>query len=391
MRLMGIKLAKRRGFYRNDENAGVIRNCQCRDQTNNFPESANFSFVSGSADGVFQTRTMKTKILYIERKLSESVSIERVFRQVAENLSKEKFAVFFDRLLFPNDTWSTFKNLLFYRKPLADIYHITGHIHYIALIFPVKNTILTVHDVRILYIRRGIRRFVLKKMLLDFPIRRLKYITAISEATKKEIIRYTKCDEKKIRVIENPLPSSISPEKIKKFNSACPTILQIGTTDNKNLENLIEALEGINCRLKIVGRIGAPVKKLLNDRRIDYENAYNLNDSEIRSEYEKADLVAFCSTYEGFGLPVIEAQAMGKPLITSNIEPLKEVAGGAAVLIEPSDVSSIRNGILELINNADLRKNLVNKGFENVKRFAPTRISEMYENLYLEVLENSRM
>ncbi|MBA2495473.1 MAG: hypothetical protein H0V31_12355, partial [Acidobacteria bacterium] len=75
---------------------------------------------------------MKKRLLYIERKLSESVSIEKVFRQIAKSLSQEKFEIFFDQLPYYATTISTFKNLLLYRRPKADIYHITGHIHFIA-------------------------------------------------------------------------------------------------------------------------------------------------------------------------------------------------------------------------------------------------------------------
>lgn len=333
---------------------------------------------------------MKTKILYIERKPFESVSIERVFRQIAKSLSKELFEVFFDQLPFSNDTVSIVKNLIFYRQPPADIYHITGQIHYIALILPKKNTVLTVHDVRILYIRKGLRRYILKKLLFDLPVKRLKYITAISEATKKEIVFYTKCDEKKIRVIENPLSESIFRKDIKKFNSECPLILQIGTTDNKNVNNLIKALKGIKCRLKIIGEMSAEIIELLKNNQIFYENAAGLNDLDIRNEYEKADIVAFCSTYEGFGLPIIEAQAMGKPVVTSSLDPMKKVAGAAAVLIDPYKISSIREGILQIINDENLRKSLVEKGFENIKRFDSAYIAGLYENLYMEIIKNNQ-
>ena len=64
---------------------------------------------------------------------------------------------------------------------------------------------MTIHDLGFLHTRKGLRRFVLKKLFLDFPVKKLKYVTAISEATKNEIIKFTNCDEKKIRLIENPI------------------------------------------------------------------------------------------------------------------------------------------------------------------------------------------
>ena len=331
---------------------------------------------------------MKTKILYIERKPSESVSIERVFKQIAKSLSKKRFEVLFDHVPFSNDTISTIKNLILYRNPTADIYHITGHIHYIALLLPKKCTVLTIHDVRILYIRKGIRRYILKKLFFDLPVKRLRYITAISEATKREIILHTNCDEKKIRVIENPLMDSVFLKDVKKFNKKYPLILQIGTTDNKNLENLIRALKDIDCCLRIIGSLDSEIVKLLRDNQINYENDFGLDDSEIRNEYEKADIVAFCSTYEGFGLPIIEAQAMGKPVITSNLDPMKEVAGNAAVLVNPFDFESIRSGFLQIINDENLRNDLIEKGLENIRRFESKHIADLYENLYLEIMDN---
>ena len=330
---------------------------------------------------------MQKKILYIERKLSESVSIEKVFRQIAKSLSNEKFQTEFEQVPYDNDTISTLKNLIFFRKSKADIYHITGHIHYIGLILPKNNTVLTIHDLRILYIRKGLRRFILKKLLFDLPIARLKYITAISEATKKEIIFHTKCAADKIRVIENPLTVQLIEKKRKVFNAKCPRILQIGTTSNKNLGNLIKALEGIECNLIIIGRLDSEIQDLLEKKRIKFENKTKLDDEEIRNEYDNADIVTFCSTYEGFGMPIIEAQARRTPIVTSNVSPMTEVAGDAAVLVDPMDAKSIRNGILRIINNENERNNLVDKGIENVKRFAPNYIAGLYENLYREIIE----
>ena len=334
---------------------------------------------------------MKTKILYIERKPYESVSIERVFGQIASKLSKKLYDVSFEQLPYSHDTISTIKNLIFYRHSKADIYHVTGHIHYIALILPKKNTVLTVHDLRILYIRKGLRRFILKKLFFDLPFKRLKYITAISEATKQEIIFFTNCPADKIQVIENPLPVEPIAEKKKEFNKQCPRILQIGTTSNKNIKNLIKALKGINCQLVIIGKLDEEAQHLLSENEINFENKLVLGDLEIRNEYEKADIVTFCSTYEGFGLPIIEAQAMRTPVVTSNLSPMREVAGDAAVLVEPDDIQCIRNGILQVIENKIIRADLVEKGINNIKRFESKTIAEKYEKLYREVEINENL
>jgi glycosyltransferase involved in cell wall biosynthesis len=227
-------------------------------------------------------------------------------------------------------------------------------------------------------------------LFLDLPVKRLKYITAISEATKNEIIKYTNCAAEKIRLIENPLRENFLAETDKEFNSNCPTILQIGTAPNKNVINLVRALKDIKCRVKIIGRVDTELMNELKHNRIDFEQNFDLADAEIKDEYAKADIVAFCSTYEGFGLPVIEAQAMRTAVITSNISPLREVSGGAAMLVNPSNVSEIRKGILRLINDKIYRKNLLEKGLENAKRFEPKAIAGLYENLYQEMIKAGR-
>jgi len=329
---------------------------------------------------------MKPKILYVERKPSTAVSIEKVFRQLAKCLSKNNFSIAFQQLEFPNDALGTIKNLLFYKKTKADIYHITGHIHYIALVLPKDKTILTVHDAGILHIRSGLRRFILKKILFDLPIKKLKFITAVSEATKREIVYYTKCHESKIKVIENPLQEHFYLTRKKFFNSRCPIILQIGTTANKNLKNLINALEGVTCRLKIIGELPEEIKSLLTEKKITYENKSNLNNEQIKSEYAESDIVTFCSTFEGFGLPIIEAQAMLTPVITSNISPMKEVAGDAAALADPTDYNSIRRCILQIINDDYYRENLVKNGIVNVKKYKPETIAALYADIYQEII-----
>lgn len=328
---------------------------------------------------------MKTKVLFVERKPSHAVSIEKVFRQVAESISKEAFEIGFQQLEYPNDVYGTVKNLFLYKKSKADIYHVTGHVHYICLVLPKNRTILTVHDVGILHIRSGLRRFVLKKLLFDLPLKRLKYITAVSEATKREIVQHIKCSPDKIRVIENPLQKQFYATTKKEFDETFPLILQIGTTANKNLPRLFEALEGISCQLTIVGQIDSETARLLKEKKIVYRNKLNLSNEEIRDEYANADMVTFCSTFEGFGLPIIEAQAMLTPVVTSDISPLREVAGAGAALAEPDNPNCIRNCILRIIKNKEYRKEIVASGTENIKRFRAETIAASYEKLYREV------
>lgn len=332
-------------------------------------------------------RPMEFSVEFIERKVSETSSIENVFRQVAKGLSKLGIESHFEKVPFGHSLIDILKNLVTYRQGKADIYHITGHIHYMALVLPVENTVLTIHDLVILRIRTGFRRFVLKKLLFDLPVKRLKYITVISEATKRELIACTNCPEEKIRVIENPVRDDFIAKKNRPFDSECPVILQVGTSPVKNLPKLIAALEGIKCRLRIIGPLDEAQTRILKESRIEFENRTGLTDAQLRDEYLGADIVAFCSTYEGFGLPIIEAQATGTPLITSDLSPMREVAGDGALLVHPYEPVRIRNAVMTLINEPSIRESIVKKGSLNVQRFSSDRIAGQYAELYFAMKE----
>lgn len=195
---------------------------------------------------------MPKRILYVERKASSYVSIEKAFRGIAENLSSD-FSYEFQQAPFGTRIWHTLCNLLLFRKRAADVYHITGGIHYLALLFSPRNTVLSIMDVRFMYNESGIRYWLLKKLYLDWPIRRLKYITAISEQTKAEIVQYSGCESDKIRVLELPLLVKEVDTETSSFNADLPTILQVGTMPNKNVPNLARALRRIRAKLRLIG------------------------------------------------------------------------------------------------------------------------------------------
>jgi len=337
--------------------------------------------------------SMTTKIVFIERKYwSKDIkmfSIEKVFAEVSRLLPEDGFVSEFVRVPYGNSAVETIKNLISFKKPKADIYHVTGQINYMALVLPARRTVLTVHDLGFLNNGNGgwLRRYLIKKLFLDLPIRRLKYITAVSEATRDDIVATARCSPDKIRVIENPIQEDYQASGRGAFNKDRPTILQVGITENKNIPNLIEALKGISCRLKIIGELSGDLVRALTEARIDYESAVALDNEGMKAAYEEADIVAFCSTFEGFGLPIIEAQAMRTPVITSNLSPMIEVSGGAAYLADPHDAASIREGILKIISDDEFRESITRQGLENVKRFQPAAISKQYQDLYMEMLE----
>ena len=124
------------------------------------------------------------------------------------------------------------------------------------------------------------------------------------------------------------------------------------------------------------------MKYKLQESGVAYENFENLNTEEVVQRYIEADLVCFASLYEGFGMPIIEAQAVGRPLITSNLEPMKSVAATGACLIDPNSVNSIRGGILRIISDSVYRNKLITNGFTNAKQYSLDAIACRYIDLY---------
>ena len=167
------------------------------------------------------------------------------------------------------------------------------------------------------------------------------------------------------------------------INKEYPIILHIGTGSNKNIESTAIALKGFPCKLNIVGKITEGQKMLLNLYQIDYECVYGLTDDEILDAYRNCDIVNFPSLYEGFGMPIIEGQSIGRPVLTSNLSPMKEVAGNASVLVNPTCPNSIRTGYEHLLEHSD---EYIEKGFLNVKRFALAQIVGQYLDIYNKIL-----
>ena len=265
--------------------------------------------------------------------------------------------------------------------------HVTGDVNYLGLFLSRKRTIHTVLDCVYLTNSGGIKHKVLKLFWLSIPVKRSKYITAISTSTKNEILQHVPCDPGKIKVIYVAISNRFQ-RNDKLFNKENPRILQIGAAPNKNIPRLVEALEGIPCILEIIGKQNEEYEQLLKAKKIRYEYKWGLSDDEMLQRYEAADIIALVSTYEGFGMPILEGQAVGRPVITANVYSMPEVAGDAACLADPLDVTSIRNGIQKIMNDDAYRESLVQKGFENVKRFDAQKIALEYFDLYKDVYKD---
>lgn len=326
----------------------------------------------------------KMKLLYIYRHTDLGYSIGKVFHPI-ENEMKKYAEVESVNLPIPNYSLKgVWKNIRFVQKHCRrnkyDIIHITGTEHYLLPFLCGKRVVITVHDLgRLLSLKgfRKLRYWLMQVAVLKFA----KAITCISSKTFQEVQNHIILPTGKLIVIPNSIDGqfAFSP---KEFNTECPTILHIGTKPNKNLARTIMALKEIKCKMRIVGKVDKSDIDLLKMYNINYSVVCDLSDDEIVQEYKNADIINFPSYYEGFGMPIIEGQAIGRLVITSDIDPMRTVAGNGAILCNPYDIKSIRSAYLKAINDGSYRDDIIKAGSENVENYRLEYITKKYFNLY---------
>jgi glycosyltransferase involved in cell wall biosynthesis len=234
----------------------------------------------------------------------------------------------------------------------------------------------------------GSKREMTRLIWVDGPARRAARVTCISDATRAELLAIVPgLDPDKVRVVYDPIPDDYTPVPLAPVGRV-PRLLQIGTgRHNKNLNGVARAIAGLDCDLDVVGPLAPDQRELLSSLGVSYRNLVNITEEALRAVIAEADVVVFASKYEGFGLPIIEAQAIGRPVVTSTLCSMPEVAGGAAMLVDPYSIREIREAILTLLENEPLRRELVQKGLENVKRFDRRLIARQYVEIYRELWE----
>ena len=277
--------------------------------------------------------------------------------------------------------WRRVANIAWAARHRRDVNHVTGDVHYLALGLPRSRTILTIHDCHSLERLRGWKRWLLRLFWYDLPIRRSAVVTVISAETKRQLLRHVRVPEQKIEVVPNAVAPIFEPCP-RPFRAECPHILQIGTRPNKNLPRLIHALKGLKCRLKIIGPLDQELRDELARSSISYEAVTQLDEAGMFRAYCECDIVSFVSTYEGFGMPIVEAQAVERPVVTSNCSSMPEVAGAGACLVDPYNIDSIRQGFERVINDTAFRESLIKHGRANRQRFDRVEVARRYLELY---------
>jgi glycosyltransferase involved in cell wall biosynthesis len=316
----------------------------------------------------------------MRRPTPEWYSIERLYEDVRACLPPDISVQVRISRYYSRGLWGRFYDAVAASRHQGDVNHITGDVHFLTYFLSKHRTVLTVHDCGLLETLRGVRRWVFWLFWFWLPEKRCAVITVVSEATKLQLLRYLQCDPDKVWVIHNNVSTEFQSAPAS-FDTARPTLLQIGTTENKNIERLAEALNGLNCELVVIGQLNPNQQSALNLNMVRFEMRVGLSREELLGEYRRCDMLVFVSTYEGFGLPIVEANAVGRPVVTSNLLSMPEVAGDAACLVDPFDVMSIRAGIRRVIDDAQYREQLVARGFVNAERFRVESIATQYADL----------
>ena len=226
-------------------------------------------------------------------------------------------------------------------------------------------------------------------------------VIAISEQTKKDIVKFLKIPEEKIRVVyqgchqafkEKPNEEFLLQIQ-KKYNLPHRFILNVGTIEErKNLLSVVRALAGTKIPLVVVGKRTKYYKKIereIRENKVEIYFLEGLSMPELAGVYRLADIFIYPSLFEGFGIPIVEALFSETVVITSNLSCLPEAGGKDSVYINPMDICDIRAKIKFLWDNESERKYRAEKGLEFVQKFSDEEIAKNLMEVYQEVFEKS--
>ncbi|MFI5246526.1 MAG: glycosyltransferase family 4 protein [Gemmatimonadales bacterium] len=278
--------------------------------------------------------------------------------------------------------------------------------HYVLPPLVPCRSVVTIHDcIHLMFPQYLPNRLALAyaRASINLAARRAVRVLTVSESSKRDILRFVDIEPQKIDVIYNAYDErfAIEPREEdvlrvrERYQLQDPFVLYAGNVKpHKNLERLIEAFHLVRARgldqVKLV-LIGDDISKYAALRRAVHQHQLHkyvrflgyLPEETLAALYRLASVFVFPSLYEGFGLPPLEAMASGTPVVTSNVSSLPEVAGDAAVLVDPYDPTAIADGIESVLTNENLRRELRVKGLARAKQFSwedsVRRVREIYD------------
>ena len=288
----------------------------------------------------------------------------------------------------------------------VDLFHAP---HYVVSPLTTVPYVVTIHDCIHLrfpqYLPNRTGR-VYARTVMKMAARRARRVLTVSQASKEDILHFLGVPDSKVEVIYNAIDERIatppSQDEItrvcQRFQLTSPYVLYTGNIKpHKNVDRLIEAYSILRRRgfeqLKLV-IIGDDISKYPNLRRLVHRFQLHQHvrffgfvpEATLAVLYRMAAMFVFPSLCEGFGLPPLEAMAAGTPVVTSNVSSLPEVVGDAALLVDPMDAGAIAHAMARLLEDDDLRRDLIQRGYERARSFSWARSAARVREVYGEVL-----
>lgn len=260
--------------------------------------------------------------------------------------------------------------------------------------------VVTIHGLEGKFLPQSSNFFahIYRNWSIGWAVRFSTKLIAVSKNTKADIIKTYKTQSKRIQIIHEGIDTKRFKEyqKVSKYRNY---ILFVGTVQpRKNLIHLIEAFSKIKSkkyRLIIAGKLGWLYEEILAaPKRFKVEDRVHfigrVRDKNLPGLYKGAKLFVMPSITEGFGLPILEAQAAGVPILSSGKGALPEVAGKGAFFVNPFSVNDIKEGMEKILADKNLREDLVRKGLENVSKFSWKITSHNTVELLIKTVEHNK-
>lgn len=285
--------------------------------------------------------------------------------------------------------------LLYSKVPKCDIFW-SPHFNIPMLPIKARYRVVTIHDAYHLafYDQLSIFQKIYAKFFLNGALTKSHKVVTVSDFSKSEILKYTSEKfESKIRSIHNGVSGTLQ----KKQNNVVEQTVEIqknfillvgNVKPHKNLKRAILAFKKVinqniasvpsNLMLTIVGKKDGFINgdsdiqtMFVNDAELSNRIIFtgHVSDLELENLYKNALCLIFPSIYEGFGFPPLEAMVFGCPTITSNAASMPEVCGDATLYFDPYDIDDMAQKITEILSSDQLRNEMVEKGYEQTKKF----------------------
>lgn len=250
--------------------------------------------------------------------------------------------------------------------------------------------ITTVHDFTYEKYRKGLARWVHSWQKFR-AMRKSDIVVCISENTKRDVLYYCpKIDRNKIRIIYNGVSTDYKVVDTNKYNYLGEYVVFVGSRQPyKQFELVVKALKNTPYKLAIVGGKLSEKETRFVDENLGIDKYVQfgyLSNGELNELYNQAVCLAYPSSYEGFGIPVLEAQRAGCPVIAYNASSIPEIIGDTPLLLDELSVSAFLDK-LDILKDNERRNTIISLGLENSKRFSWEKMGEEYVSLYKGVIE----